>query len=85
MNDRLKRVEEARTKNIYEDEKHRRLAKINAAHKAKMEFIEEKYDYTSKAKAMSLQDFKELMQTNLAVNAALQPFTGKLEAVQKEI
>ena len=50
-----------------------------------MEFIEEKYDYTSKAKAMSLQDFKELMQTNLAVNAALQPFTGKLEAVQKEI
>ena len=43
--------------------------------------LEEKYDYTSKAKGMSLQDFKELMQTNVAVNQALEPFTGKLEAV----
>ena len=50
-----------------------------------MEFIEAKYDYTSKAKSMALQDFRELMESNLAVNTSLTPFTGKLEAVQKEI
>jgi hypothetical protein len=85
VNDRLKRVEEARKLNLFEDEKNRKLKKINAAHIAKMEFIEEKYDYTSKAKSMSLQDFKELMASNVGVNASLTPFTGKLEEVQKEI
>lgn len=85
VNDRLKRVEEARKLNLFEDEKHRRLGKINAAHKAKMEFIEAKYDYTSKAKSMSLQDFKELMDSNVGVNSSLTPFTDKLGAVQKEI
>ena len=85
VNDRLKRVEEARKLNLFEDEKNRRLSKLNAAHKAKMQFIEEKYDYTSKAKSMSLQDFRELMESNVAVNSSLTPFTGKLEAVQKEI
>lgn len=85
VNERLKRVEEARKLNIFEDTKHRKLVKINAAQKAKMEFIEEKYDYTSKAKSIALQDFKELMESNLAVNNSLQPFTGKLEEVQREI
>ena len=50
-----------------------------------MDFIEEKYDYTSKAKSMALQDFKELMESNIGVNTSLTPFTGKLEQVQKEI
>lgn len=85
VNERLKRVEEARKLNLFEDEKNRRLRKINAAHKAKMDFIEEKYDYTSKAKTMSLADFKELMESNTGVNTSLTPFTGKLEEVQVEI
>ena len=85
VNERLKRVEEARKLNLFEDEKNRRLRKINAARIAKMDFIEEKYDYTSKAKTMSLADFKELMESNLGVNTSLTPFTGKLEAVQSEI
>ena len=85
VNERLKRVEEARKLNLFEDEKNRRLRKINAAHIAKIDFIEEKYDYTSKAKTMTLQDFKELMETNVGVNSSLTPFTGKLEAVQAEI
>jgi long-subunit acyl-CoA synthetase (AMP-forming) len=85
VNDRLKRVEEARKLNLFEDEKNRKLGKVNAAHKAKMQFIEEKYDYTSKAKSMALQDFKELMETNDGVNTSITPFTAKLEEVQKEI
>lgn len=85
VNQRLKRVEEARKLNLFEDEKNRRLRKINAAHKAKMDFIEEKYDYTSKAKTMSLADFKELMESNIGVNSSLAPFTGKLEVIQAEI
>lgn len=78
MNERLKRVEEARKLNLFEDEKNRRLRKINAAHIAKMDFIEEKYDYTSKAKTMSLSDFKDLMETNDNLNTSLQPFKDKL-------
>lgn len=85
VDERLKRVEEARKVNIFEDEKNRKLKKVNAAHKAKMQFIEEKYDYTSKAKSMALQDFKELIDSNVGVNTSIGPFTGKLEAVQKEI
>ena len=64
VNGRLKKVEEERKKNLFEDEKNRKLSKINAAHKAKLTFIEEKYDYTSKAKGMNLSDFKELMESN---------------------
>ena len=81
VNARLKRVEEARKLNLFEDEKNRRLRKINAAHKAKMDFIEDKYDYSSKAKSMSLGDFKDLMESNAGVNTSMMPFTGKLEAV----
>ena len=82
VNERLKRVEEARKLNLFEDEKNRRLRKINAAHRAKMDFIEEKYDYTSKAKNMSMADFKELIESNIGLNSSLTPFTSKLEVVQ---
>jgi len=85
VNDRLKRVEAARQLNVHEDDKHRRLGRINAAHKAKMDFIEEKYDYKSQAKGMALQDFKELVESNIGVNSALSPFQLKLAEVQKEI
>lgn len=53
--------------------------------KAKLEFIESKYDYTSSAKNMSLEDFKELMNSNANVNSTMGGFTSKLENVQKEI
>jgi hypothetical protein len=46
----LKIVEEARKINIFEEEKNRKYAKANAALKAKLDFIEQKYDYTSSAK-----------------------------------
>ena len=61
VNKRLKAVEEARKVNLFEEEKNRKYAKANAALKAKLKFIEEKYDYTSSATKLSLDDFRELV------------------------
>jgi hypothetical protein len=78
-------VEEARKLNLFEDEKNRKYAKANAALKAKLDFIETKYDYTSSAKNMSLEDFKDLMNSNNNVNQTMDGFTQKLTSIQKEI
>jgi len=85
VNQTLKTVEEKRRKSLFEDEKYRKYTKANAALKAKLEFIESKYDYTSSAKGMSLDDFKQLMSSNTNVNSAMSGFTSKLESIQKEI
>jgi hypothetical protein len=74
----LKIVEEARKINIFEEEKNRKYAKANAALKAKLEFIEQKYDYTSSAKQLSIEDFKDLMNSNQNVNSTMDGFTAKL-------
>ena len=50
VNARLKVVEEARKVNLAEKEKNRKLQKVNNALRTKLEFIEQKYDYTSNAK-----------------------------------
>ena len=75
VNDKLKKVEEARKVNLFEEEKNRKYAKANAALKAKLDFIETKYDYTSSAKNMSLEDFKDLMNSNSNVNQTMDGFT----------
>jgi chromosome segregation ATPase len=85
VNDKLKKVEEARKVNLFEEEKNRKYAKANAALKAKLDFIETKYDYTSSAKNMSLEDFKDLMNSNSNVNQTMDGFTQKLTGIQKEI
>lgn len=64
----LKEVEEARRVNTFEEEKNRKYAKANAALKAKLDFIESKYDYTSSAKSMSIEYFKDLMNSNQSIN-----------------
>jgi hypothetical protein len=74
VNANLKSVEEARKMNLYEEEKNRKYAKANAALKAKLDFIETKYDYTSSAKNMSLEDFKDLMNSNSNVNKTMDGF-----------
>ena len=79
VNKRLKAVEEARKINLFEEEKNRKYAKANADLKAKLQFIEEKYDYTSSATKLSLDDFRELVQSNTSVNNTVGGFTGKLE------
>jgi hypothetical protein len=85
VNANVKAVEEARKLNLYEDEKNRKYAKANAALKAKLDFIETKYDYTSSAKNMSLEDFKDLMNSNSNVNTTMDGFANKLGGIQKEI
>ena len=74
----LERVKEERRINLEEEDRHRKLQKANTALKAKLEFIETRYDYTSSAKNMSIQDFKELIESNLNVNSTLTGFTGDL-------
>lgn len=85
VNEKLKKVGEAHKLNLDEEEKNRKYAKANAALKAKLEFIEANYDYTSSAKNMTLEDFKDLMNSNNNVNQTMDGFTQKLTAIQKEI
>ena len=69
--------------NNFEDEKFRRLSKLNTAFTAKLKFIEDKYDYTSQAKGMDLKDFEKLMESNANMNVAIDPFVEKLSNTQK--
>lgn len=75
----LEKVKEERKINLEEEERNRKLQKANTALKAKLEFIETRYDYTSSAKSMSVQDFKELIESNLNVNGTLSGFTLDLQ------
>jgi hypothetical protein len=84
-NELTKNTIEAKKVNEYEKDKHIKYMKQNAALKAKLEFIEANYDYSSTAKQMNLQDFKELIISNNNINNSVHGFTGKLEVVQKEI
>lgn len=85
VNGKLKAVEAARGINLIQDEKNRTYSKMNAALRAKLEFIESKYDYSSSAKNMSIDDFKELMSSNQNVNTTMVTFNEKLVGIQKEI
>ena len=85
VNAKQKVVDEARKVNHLESEKNKNYTKANAALKAKLDFIETKYDYSSTAKQLSLDDFKELIASNVNVNSSMGTFTGKLDVVQKEI
>ena len=85
VNGKQKVVTDQSKVNVFEKDKNMRYTKANAALLAKLEFIESKYDYSSQAKQLSVQDFKELIASNTNVNQTFQGFTGKLENVQKEI
>jgi hypothetical protein len=71
----LQEVEEARKTNKFEEEKNRKYAKANAALRAKLEFIESKYDFTSSAKSMSIDYFKDLINSNSDINSTVDGFT----------
>jgi hypothetical protein len=70
---------------LFEEQKNQKFAKNNAALKAKLAFIEEKYDQSSAVKKLSLEDFRALVDSNNSVNTAVDGFTGKLNDVQKEV
>ena len=54
--------------NKVETEKFRKLSQANAALKAKLEFIQSKYDFTSNVKGLSIDDFKQLITSNDVVS-----------------
>ena len=64
-------VDEARKVNKIEDERFRKLSHTNAALKAKLQFINTKYDFTSNVKGLSTDDFKQLIASNDVVSKGL--------------
>ena len=68
-----------------EEETHRRVQQENTALRAKLEFIEENYDYTSTATEMNLDIFSQIMRSNAEVNETVEGFVGKVGDVKKEV
>ena len=57
-------VEEEKKINKIEEERYRKLAQMNAALKAKLSFIQNKYDFTSNVNVLNTDDFKTLVTSN---------------------
>lgn len=66
--DLILKVEDGKKTNKIEEEKFRKLAQMNAALKAKLEFIQTKYDFTTNVNHLNSDDFKTLMTTNELVS-----------------
>lgn len=58
---------------------------MNAALKAKLEFIQSKYDFTTNVNVLNSDDFKTLMTSNDMVNNTMKDFMDKLEVVKAEV
>lgn len=72
-------VEEEKKLNKIEEERYRKLGQMNAALKAKLEFIAAKYDFTSNVSKLSTDDFTSLINSNKVVNETVGHFVGKLD------
>jgi len=57
-------VDDERKMNRIEEERFRKLAQMNAALRAKLEFIQTKYDFTTNVNVLNSDDFKSLMTSN---------------------
>lgn len=51
---------------------------------SKYEFITQNYDYTTNLKKLSLEDLKNLTQTNNLVNDTILNFVGKVGTFKKQ-
>ncbi len=51
---------------------------------SKFNFISQNYDYTSNLKKLSLEDMRNLTQTNNLVNDSIMNFLGKVGNFKKE-
>ena len=65
------KTEEEKKVNKVEEERFRKLAQTNAALKAKLEFIQSKYDFTTNVKVLNTDDFNSLMNSNNTVSPSL--------------
>ena len=57
-------MDDERKMNRIEEERFRKLAQMNAALRAKLEFIQTKYDFTTNVNVLNSDDFKSLMTSN---------------------
>ena len=57
-------VDLARRTHDMNEQKFNNFEKTNAALDAKLNFIEDKYDYSSTAKGLTINDFQEIMNSN---------------------
>ena len=78
-------VDEKKVVKKEEEETHRRVEQENTALRAKLEFIEANYDYTSTATEMNLDIFSQIMRSNQEVNETVSGFVGKVGDVKKEV
>jgi chromosome segregation ATPase len=63
------KTEEERKINRLEEERFRKLGQMNAALRAKLEFIQAKYDFTTNIKVLNTDDFNSLVSTNNIVKS----------------
>lgn len=68
--------------NRFEENNSRDLNQKNAALTAKLEFIEQGYDYKGNVQGMNLEVFRQIMQTNQNVNDTVSNFVGKLDTTK---
>jgi hypothetical protein len=83
--DLTQKIDEEKKVNRLEEERFRKLAQMNAALKAKLEFIESKYDFTTNVNHLNSDDFKSLMNTNEMVNNTMGDFLKRLEVIKTEV
>lgn len=65
-------MDDERKMNRIEEERFRKLAQMNAALRAKLEFIQTKYDFTTNVNVLNSDDFKSLMTSNDMVRIQMQ-------------
>lgn len=58
------KVDEEKKINKIEEERFRKLAQMNAALRAKLDFIQSKYDFTTNVNVLNSDDFRTLMTSN---------------------
>ena len=74
----------ARKTNKVEESHSRDLNQKNAALTAKLQHIEQFYDYKEKVQGIPLDVFAQVMKTNQGVNETVTNFASKLDATQKD-
>ena len=78
-------VTEAKAVNREQEDRHRRVEQENTALRAKLEFIEENYDYTSTAETMNMDIFNQIIRSNKNMNETVEGFVEQVHDVKKEV
>ena len=84
-NEELKgKIAKEKTDNELIRNRHKLLAEEYAAVSSKYDFITKNYDYTTNLKKISMEDLKNLTQTNNLVNSTISQFVDKVGSFKKE-